>query len=259
MKRVLSDNRTSSALVYLPVRISNPDTHTSVLVNAKIADYFYFGFLGDLSQRVIDALDLPPGRIMEGVDDENDLVKFRLNSVIISFHGHDVTGEVNTNSSREDTVLFPNYVSCLPDSLDLSKYEGTAQMRQVFLSHSHQDKRFVRPLARALRQRGIGVWVDEAEIKVGESLIAKLREGIDEVDFVVAIISPASVGSEWVQKEIDIAMNEEIKKNRIKVLPVLKGDCELPGFLEGKLFADFRKSHQRKKALKKLVDSILTL
>jgi TIR domain. len=129
--------------------------------------------------------------------------------------------------------------------------------RTVFLSHSHSDKRFVRNLAKALREKGIGVWVDDAEIRVGESLIEKLRSAIDNVDYVVAVLSEASIKSEWVKRELDIAMNHEIESKRMKVLPLLKDDCDLPGFLKGKLYADFRKPHRRKIALVKLYQSII--
>jgi hypothetical protein len=84
------------------------------------------------------------------------------------------------------------------------------------------------------------VWLDEAEMLVGDSLIDKIREGIDAMDYVGAVISRHSIASEWVRRELDVAMNQEIQGRRVKVLPLLIDDCELPGFLMGKLFADFR-------------------
>ena len=40
-------------------------------------------------------------------------------------------------------------------------------MSSIFLCHSSQDKFFVRKLAEALRNEGVRVWLDEAEIKIG--------------------------------------------------------------------------------------------
>jgi hypothetical protein len=113
-------------------------------------------------------------------------------------------------------------------------------MQSIFLSHSHADKEFARKLAEDLKRDGVRVWIDEAEIRVGDSLIAKLREGIDLVDYVGVILSPDSVGSTWVKYEVDVAMNQEIAGKRVKVLPILYKDCDLPGFLLGKVYADFR-------------------
>ncbi len=60
------------------------------------------------------------------------------------------------------------------------------------------------------------MWLDEAEIRLGDSLIEKIRQGIDSVDYVVALISDKSVSSQWVSKELDIAMNQEIEGRRVK-------------------------------------------
>lgn len=113
-------------------------------------------------------------------------------------------------------------------------------MSSIFLSHSHENKSFARKLGSDLRKHGHIVWIDEAEILVGDSLIEKIRNGLDKVDYVVAILSKASVESEWVKRELDIAMNREIHEKRVVVLPILLEDMELPGFLKGKMYADFR-------------------
>lgn len=109
----------------------------------------------------------------------------------------------------------------------------------IFLSHNHKDKEFVRRLARDLDCHGIRVWLDEAELKIGDSLIEKIRDGIDGVDYVAVILSENSVQSRWVQKEIDVAMTLEIGGKDINVLPLMLERCELPGFLLGKFYADF--------------------
>ncbi|MCX8499396.1 MAG: toll/interleukin-1 receptor domain-containing protein [Caulobacteraceae bacterium] len=113
-------------------------------------------------------------------------------------------------------------------------------MAYVFLSHSHDDKPLARRLAADLRISGHSIWLDEAEINIGDSLIQKIRDGIDQVDFVIAIISSSSIESEWVKNEIDLASNREINEKRIIVLPLLVSDVDLPGFLKGKFFGDFR-------------------
>lgn len=112
-------------------------------------------------------------------------------------------------------------------------------MSSVFLSHSHADKPFARKLAADLRVAGHAVWIDEAEINIGDSLVAKIREGLDQVDFVAAIISSHSVNSEWVTRELDIASNRELKEKRVVILPLVVERVSLPGFLEGKLYGDF--------------------
>lgn len=98
-------------------------------------------------------------------------------------------------------------------------------MTSVFLSHNSNDKDFVRKLHLDLEAHGVRTWLDEAEIKVGESLIEKIRQGIDEMEYVAAILSPASVASPWVQRELDVAMNQEIHGRKVKVLPLMYKDA----------------------------------
>ncbi|WP_080556724.1 toll/interleukin-1 receptor domain-containing protein [Burkholderia thailandensis] len=126
-------------------------------------------------------------------------------------------------------------------------------MSKVFLSHNHADKPFARKLAADLRQAGHTVWIDEAEIMVGDSLIEKIRQGLDEVDFVVAILSTASIDSPWVQRELDIASNREIAERRVVVLPLLREKVKLPGFLQGKLYADFTDESQYEESFSQLL------
>lgn len=127
---------------------------------------------------------------------------------------------------------------------------------KVFLSHSHTDKRFVRSLAKKLTSKKIKVWIDEAEIRPGDSLIEKLRNAIDSVDVLIAVLSRASINSPWVKKEIEIATVREIKHKKLKVIPLLLNDVPLPGFLGGKLYADFTSPSLQEVNFPRLVKSI---
>jgi len=129
-------------------------------------------------------------------------------------------------------------------------------MPSVFLSHSHKDKPFVRSLARDLERYGIRVWLDEAELNIGDSLVTKISQVIKEIDIVVAVISASSVKSAWVLEELQWAMTHQIKGKFTKVLPVVKEPCEQPPFLAGRLFADFSSPARRKRNLEPLVSSI---
>lgn len=112
-------------------------------------------------------------------------------------------------------------------------------MASVFLSHNSADKPFVRRLAQSLQSHGHVVWLDEAEINIGDSLIGKIREGLDKVDFVAVVLSENSIASEWVQRELDISSNREIAEKRVILLPLLLQKVDLPGFLLGKRYGDF--------------------
>ncbi|MDP3722323.1 MAG: toll/interleukin-1 receptor domain-containing protein [Candidatus Omnitrophota bacterium] len=131
-------------------------------------------------------------------------------------------------------------------------------MPSIFVCHSSHDKPLARRLTIALREHGATVWIDEAELDVGDSLIARLADAVYRCDFVAALISSSSVRSKWVQKELQLAMTREIEGQRIRVLPILVGACkdEIPFFLRDKLYADFSVTNAYESALARLLRAI---
>jgi len=127
-------------------------------------------------------------------------------------------------------------------------------MASVFLSHNSKDKPFVRKLAADIQKNGHVVWIDEAEIKIGDSLIEKIRDGLDKVDYVAAILSENSIGSVWVQRELDISSNREIAEKKVILLPLLLQKIEMPGFLYGKKYGDFTSEEKYSDSLNEVLE-----
>ena len=97
----------------------------------------------------------------------------------------------------------------------------------VFTSYSSQDRDFVQRLVRDLKGRDIPVWFDESELEPGDSIIQKIEAGIDRMDYLIVIMSPASVDSRWVQEEIRMALHKGIAGRKFNVIPILKEDCDI--------------------------------
>lgn len=131
-------------------------------------------------------------------------------------------------------------------------------MSRVFLSHTSIDKPFVRKLANDLRIYGHTVWIDEAEIKIGDSLIDKISQGIDEVDYVAVVLSNNSIESQWVNQELKIAINREIAEKKKVVLPLLIENVSIPAFLRDKRYGDFSTPEIYQKSLNDLLEALGT-
>lgn len=141
------------------------------------------------------------------------------------------------------------------DALELQKADPHHEKYHgIFLSHTSADKAFVRQLRTDLLEHGVPrVWLDEAEIDVGDSLIAKIEEGMKETRYIGVVLSAKSIDAPWVKKELDIALNREISSGEVVVLPLLYEECKIPSFLEGKLYADFTRSEDYAAGLAKLL------
>jgi len=129
-------------------------------------------------------------------------------------------------------------------------------MKKVFLCHSSSDKDIVRKLSSDLERNGIQTWLDENEIKVGDSLIDKIEAALKTVDKAIVVISKTSIEKPWVRREIIALFNLEIDKRENLILPIiLEKDVEIPLFIRDKRYADFSKDYYI--GLKDLLSSIL--
>jgi formylglycine-generating enzyme required for sulfatase activity len=96
-------------------------------------------------------------------------------------------------------------------------------MTQVFISYSRKDLAFVERLAKDLQAAGLQVWYDLSGLEVGQRWGSEIQKAIRKSKIVVAVLSPHSVRSEWVEREILFASNR-----KLKVVPLLYRSCELP-------------------------------
>jgi hypothetical protein len=111
----------------------------------------------------------------------------------------------------------------------------------IFISYSHQNKDFVDKLAAHLVKHKARVWIDRWELNVGDSIIDRIQNAIQESDALIVVVSKASMDSQWCKKELSSGFLRELEEKRIVVMPLLLEDCEMPIFLRGKKYADFRK------------------
>jgi len=158
----------------------------------------------------------------------------RVNAELIPSMGED-------RFRRTNAVVHDSLDSIGPSGWKLAKaLQGSeAQNNGVFLSHSHHDRRFSRQLTDDLYHEGFPVWLDEAELQVGDSLVGAVQSAIDASRFLVPVISQNSVVSRWCQEELHQALAGQFRDGRIRVLPVVLDDCEIPGFLREKVYANF--------------------
>ena len=77
-----------------------------------------------------------------------------------------------------------------------------------------------RPLSLALQDRGLTFWLDELEIRLGDSLRQKIDEGLRTSKFGVVIVSPSFFKKRWTQWELDGLADREMTTGTKVVLPI---------------------------------------
>jgi hypothetical protein len=129
-------------------------------------------------------------------------------------------------------------------------------MPSIFLCHSAKDKFFVRELASRLEAAGLRVWLDEAELNVGDSLTEKIGAALEQVDYVGVVLSSHSINSEWVQRELRLALDRELKERKVVVLPILREKVDVPAFFRDKVYADFTSADAFESTFPKLLHTM---
>lgn len=96
----------------------------------------------------------------------------------------------------------------IPSSVDIGRADDENEDVQydVFVSHAWEDKdSFVEAFVRELQKLNLHVWYDKNQIKWGDSMRAKIDEGLRKSKFGVAVLSPDYIkdGKYWTKAELD--------------------------------------------------------
>jgi len=126
----------------------------------------------------------------------------------------------------------------------------------VFISHTHQDKHLVEPIAESLRAV-LGehqVFYDSWSIQPGDGIVDKMSEALAGCRFFFFFVSKRSLQSQMVKLEWQNAVLKATK-GETRVIPVKLDDCLMPAVLLQTLYIDFF-GQGPENALRQMVDVI---
>ena len=109
----------------------------------------------------------------------------------------------------------------------------------IVIPYNYADHEFASKLTGELRQGGVTPWIDDVDMSVGMFFISRISHAARPVDFLIPVISAASVESRWVQHELKTAITMVFSGRRIRVLPAKIDSTALPDFLATQTYVDF--------------------
>jgi uncharacterized protein YjbI with pentapeptide repeats len=89
-----------------------------------------------------------------------------------------------------------------------------------FISHSTTDREFAEHLYVDLQNAGVSCWFAPEHLKIGDPFRQRIDESIRLHDKLLLILSQGSVNSQWVQDEVEAALERERRENRLVVFPI---------------------------------------
>ena len=94
---------------------------------------------------------------------------------------------------------------------------------KVFLSHSAKDRKFVVRLAGVLEHSGMPYWYSASHILGAKQWHDEIGRALARCNWFLVVLTPDSVRSLWVKRELLFALNEERYHERI--IPLLYKKC----------------------------------
>ena len=94
------------------------------------------------------------------------------------------------------------------------------EFNSCFISYSTKDEEFAQRLYNDLQANGVRCWFAPHDMKGGKKLHQQIDWAIHFHDRLLLLLSPDSINSEWVRREIDKARKKEAAENRDVLFPI---------------------------------------
>jgi hypothetical protein len=102
---------------------------------------------------------------------------------------------------------------------------------QAFLSYARKDADRALTIASIARQAGFRVWIDSTSLHPGDEFSKTITSAIEESDLFIVCLSPNSVDSVWVNRELLHAIKQFEADGRPRPFPVKISEGELPSLI----------------------------
>jgi hypothetical protein len=89
-----------------------------------------------------------------------------------------------------------------------------------FISFSTKDSRFAEKLKLDLGREGVRCWFAPEDMHIGDRIRDTIEKTIKMYDKLLVILSRNSIGSDWVEKEVETAFEEERRRNASVLFPI---------------------------------------
>jgi hypothetical protein len=89
-----------------------------------------------------------------------------------------------------------------------------------FISYSHKDEAFAERLHTDLIAQGVKCWYASQDMRIGDKIRPTIDRSIQEHDKLLLILSKNSIDSDWVEAEVETALDKESRLNQLMLFPI---------------------------------------
>src|SRR6266508_2795071 len=95
--------------------------------------------------------------------------------------------------------------------------------KELFLSHAGEDQKFAASVVKILRNHGIPLWYSPIHIVAAQEWHDEIGNALRRCDWFAVMLSPNSLQSMWVKRELNYALRQKRLDGRI--IPILCKPC----------------------------------
>lgn len=115
----------------------------------------------------------------------------------------------------------------------------------AYVVYNKTDEAWAKELAVRIELERIGertlkVFFAPWDIEEGKNFVLTLNHGLQTASFVLIVLTPEAVASEWVQREWSSALLKDVSGSAGRIIPLLRRTCDVPLFLRVLDYVDFR-------------------
>ncbi len=103
--------------------------------------------------------------------------------------------------------------------------ESVIQYYSCFISYSSADEGFAQRIHADLQNNGVRCWFAPEDLKIGAKIRSEIDQSIRLHDKLLIILSENSIRSQWVENEIETALEKERKNDKVVLFPVRVDDA----------------------------------
>ncbi len=126
----------------------------------------------------------------------------------------DAESWLKTDFKNEQAPCSPTYLHC--EFITQAKIAVDNGATEAFFSYARENAEIMNKIRTELTLQGISSWADTSDIKTGSDFKAVIKEGIEETDTILYLISTQSVNSEYCLMELEYA-----KSLNKRIIPIL--------------------------------------
>lgn len=111
------------------------------------------------------------------------------------------------------------------DLIHLRQGQPALQFHSCFISYNTRDEPLAKRLYTDLQENGVRCWFAPEDLKIGEKFRSRIDEAIHVHDRLLLILSGHSIASEWVEKEVETALEKEREAQQLMLFPIRVDDA----------------------------------